>query len=227
MAFGVISSTLLIGLAGVSPAQASASVHLAEVFTTGAPGASHAILRNIDWRLFVRLAIPGVVGGVLGAHVLSSIDASATRPVVMLYLAAIGLVMLYRAWRFPPKKFEDPRLVAPIATAGGFLDAAGGRGVGSVVTSNLLIQGSEPRKTIGTVNASEFVLTLSVSVTFIATIGFDAFTRATVGLLLGGVVAAPFEPLMASAISPRWLLLLVGAVILITSTYAIAQVLSV
>ncbi|MEE4212767.1 MAG: sulfite exporter TauE/SafE family protein, partial [Parvularcula sp.] len=210
MAFGVISTTLLVGLAGVPPASASASVHLAEVFTTGASGASHAFLRNVDWKLFARLALPGVLGGVIGAFVISGIDAGAARPFIMLYLAGIGIVLLYRAWRYPPQKFEDPRLVAPIAAAGGFLDAAGGGGWGPVVTSNLLIQGANPRKTIGTVNTTEFVLTLSVSITFLSTIGFEAFTKATLGLLIGGVIAAPLGAFVARMIKPRALLLFVG-----------------
>lgn len=108
MAFGVISSTLLVSVLGVPPAQASAGVHLAEVFTTGASGLSHAWHRNIDWSLFARLVVPGVIGGVLGAYVLSNIDAGLARPLVMAYLAIIGAMLLYRAWRFPPHKFDDP-----------------------------------------------------------------------------------------------------------------------
>ncbi|MGQ2940386.1 MAG: sulfite exporter TauE/SafE family protein [Blastomonas fulva] len=221
MAFGVISSTLLVSVLGVPPAQASAGVHLAEVFTTGASGLSHAWHRNIDWSLFARLVVPGVVGGVLGAYVLSNIDAGVARPLVMAYLAIIGAMLLYRAWRFPPHKFDDPRVVAPLGLAGGFLDAAGGGGWGPVVTSNLLIQGSEPRKTIGTVSASEFFLTVSISLTFILTLGFEAFTKATIGLLIGGVLAAPFGAILAKNVRPRILLFMVGAVLTLTSAFSI------
>lgn len=226
MAFGVISSTLLVSVLGVPPAQASAGVHLAEVFTTGASGLSHAWHRNIDWALFGKLVIPGVLGGITGAYILSNIDASVARPMVMVYLTAVGLMLLYRAWRFPTPRFQDARIVAPLGVAGGFLDAAGGGGWGPVVTSNLLIQGSEPRKTIGTVSASEFFLTVSISLTFILTLGFEAFTNATIGLLIGGVLAAPFGALLAKNVKPRLLLLMVGVVLTVTSIYSIYKALS-
>ncbi len=226
MAFGVISSTLLVSVLGVPPAQASAGVHLAEVFTTGASGLSHAWHRNIDWKLFRKLVLPGVIGGVLGAYVLSTMDAGVARPLVMGYLAIIGVMLLYRAWRFPSPKFEDPRVVAPLGLAGGFLDAAGGGGWGPVVTSNLLIQGSEPRKTIGTVSASEFFLTISISLTFILTLGFEAFTKATIGLLIGGVLAAPFGAILAKRVKPRALLVMVGSVLTLTSAFSIYKALA-
>lgn len=226
MAFGVISSTLLVSVLGVPPAQASAGVHLAEVFTTGASGLSHAWHRNIDWKLFGKLVIPGIIGGVTGAYVLSNIDAGVARPLVMAYLAAIGVMLLYRAWRFLPHQFEDARIVAPLGAAGGFLDAAGGGGWGPVVTSNLLIQGSEPRKTIGTVSASEFFLTVSISLTFILTLGFEAFTKATIGLLIGGVLAAPLGAILAKNVRPRILLLMVGFVLTATSIFSIYKALS-
>jgi uncharacterized membrane protein YfcA len=221
MAFGVISSTLLVSVLGVAPAQASAGVHLAEIFTTGASGASHAFFRNIDWKLFLRIVVPGVIGGVSGVYVLTSIHAEDARPFVMAYLASIGLLLLYRAWRFPTPRFGDPRVVAPLGLVGGFLDASGGGGWGPVVTSNLLLQGTEPRKTIGTVSASEFVLTLSISAAFIVQLGFAAFTVATLGLLVGGVIAAPLGAFVAHRISPRPLLMVVGVVLTLTSGFSI------
>ena len=223
MAFGVISQTLLMTI-GVPPAAASASVHLVEVFTTGASGASHVWHRNVDWGLFKRLVPFGVAGGVLGAYVLSSVDASAARPFVMAYLTLIGLFLLYRAIRMDEPKFEDPKTTRPLALAGGFLDAAGGGGWGPVVTSNLLIQGGDPRKTVGTVNSAEFLLALSVSIAFLATIGLEAFTIATVGLILGGVTAAPIGAVLAKRVRPRLLLLAVAAVLVVTSLYSIVRV---
>src|SRR5690606_8446978 len=151
MAFGVISQTLLVGVLGVPPAAASASVHLVEVFTTGASGASHIYHRNVDWGLFRRLVPFGIAGGVVGAYVLSSIDASVARPFVMAYLAVIGAFLLFKAITLGKPRFEDPQTTRPLAAVGGFLDAAGGGGWGPVVTSNLLVQGADPRKTIGTV----------------------------------------------------------------------------
>ena len=219
MAFGAVSSTLLVGVLGVPPAQASASVHFAEVFTTGASGVSHAFFRNIDWALFRRLALPGILGGVTGAYVITNIDAELARPLVMAYLLLIGLSLLIRTFRYPNPRFENPRVVAPLGLAGGFLDAAGGGGWGPVVTSNLLLQGADPRKTIGTVNTAEFFLTSAISITFILQLGFAAFTLATLGLLLGGVIAAPFGAALARHVKPRLLLGLVGSILVLTSAF--------
>lgn len=222
MAFGVINSTLLVGMLGVPPAVASASVHVVETFTTAASGASHAAHRNIDWKLFRRLVIPGVIGGALGAYVLANIHADAARPYVMGYLALIAIYLLYRAWRgeVHPKK---PRVVGPLGLVGGFLDAAGGGGWGPVVTSNLLAQGSEPRYTIGTVNTVEFFVTATISATFIMTLGIAAFTTAALGLLIGGILAAPFGAVLAKRVPARPLMALVGTLLLITSGWAIWQ----
>ncbi|TCJ39549.1 sulfite exporter TauE/SafE family protein [Parafrankia sp. BMG5.11] len=223
MAFGVISQTLLVTI-GVPPAAASASVHLVEVFTTGASGASHIWHRNVDWGLFKRLVPFGVAGGVLGAYLLSNVDASAARPFVMAYLAAIGFYLLYRAFRMNLEPvFADPKTTRPLALVGGFLDAAGGGGWGPVVTSNLLIQGGEPRRIIGTVNSAEFLLALTVSITFLLTIGLEAFTIAAVGLILGGVAAAPFGAIFAKRIRPQLLLFAVSIVLIATSVYSIAK----
>lgn len=221
MAFGVITQTLLVSVVGVAPAVASASVHVVELFTTGTSGISHIAHRNVDWGLFLRLVPAGIVGGVSGAYLLSSIDASVARPYVMIYLTGIGIYLLIRAIRMRKPRFADPKFTAPLALAGGFLDAAGGGGWGPVVTSNLLVQGGEPAKTIGTVNTSEFLLTASISIAFISTIGLSAFTTATVGLIIGGVVAAPFGALFAKRIKPRTLLFAVSVVLIATSAFSI------
>lgn len=224
MAFGVISTTLLISL-GVPPAAASAAVHAVETFTTGVSGTSHTLHRNIDWKLFARLAIPGMIGGVLGAYVLSNIDAGIARPFVLAYLTSIGLYLVWRGFHYPPTH-KAPRVVEPLGLAGGFLDAAGGGGWGPVVTGNLLVQGAEPRKTIGTVSASEFVLTTTISATFIATLGWAAFTATTVGLLIGGVLAAPLGALVVKKVAAKKLLVLVGCLLTVTSLYGIYKALS-
>ncbi|MEE4453854.1 sulfite exporter TauE/SafE family protein [Novosphingobium resinovorum] len=221
MAFGVITQTLLVSVVGVPPAVASASVHLVELFTTGTSGISHILHRNVQWGLFLRLVPAGIVGGVSGAYLLSSIDASVARPYVMVYLTGIGIYLMIRAIRMRKPSFADPKYTAPLALAGGFLDAAGGGGWGPVVTSNLLIQGGEPAKTIGTVNTAEFLLTASISIAFISTIGLSAFTTATVGLIIGGVVAAPFGALFAKRIKPRVLLAAVSVVLIATSVFSI------
>lgn len=223
MAFGVISQTMLVSLLGVPPATASASTHLVEIFTTGTSGASHIWHRNVDWGLFRRLVPFGILGGITGAYLLSNIDASAARPFVMLYLTGVGFYLLFRAIRMSKPRFEDPRMTRPLALVGGFLDAAGGGGWGPVVTSNLLIQGGEPAKVIGTVNSAEFLLALTVSISFIATLGFAAFSAATIGLIIGGVVAAPFGAYLAKRIAPRALLFAVSVVLIATSLFSIAK----
>ena len=219
MAFGVISSTLLLSL-GVPPAMASAGVHTVESFTTGVSGASHILHRNVDWRLFGRLVIPGMIGGILGAYVLTQIDASTARPFILTYLTLIGVYLLWRGLKFPPVA-KRPTIIEPLGLAGGFLDAAGGGGWGPIVTSNLLVQGGEPRTEIGTVSASEFLLTVTISATFIFTLGWEMFTVATIGLLIGGVAAAPLGAFVAKRAPARTLLILVGTLLVITSAYGI------
>jgi len=220
MAFGVITSTLMVGLLGVPPALASQRVHIVECFTTATSGISHLLHRNIDQRLFFRLLIPGMIGGVAGAYLLTSVDGTVIKPFVLVYLAGVGLWLLVRGILYPPK-LRDAKLVAPLGLVGGFLDAAGGGGWGPVVTSNLLVQGAEPRKVVGTVNAVEFFLTLTISATFIYQIGIADLAGATLGLLIGGVAAAPFGAIAVRYLSPKVILIFVGIALTLTSAYGI------
>lgn len=221
MAYGVISSSLLLAI-GVPPMAASASVHAAETCTTAVSAISHVLHRNVDWKLFGRLVIPGIVGGVLGAYVLSNIDGDAIKPWIQTYLVGIGLWLLWRGLKYPPKP-RDPRFVSPLGLVGGFLDATGGGGWGPVVTSNLLIQGSSPRHTIGTVNTVEFFLTTSISITFLLHLGWETFTTATVGLLIGGVLAAPLGAWIARHVPAKPLMVGVGIILTLTAGYGIAR----
>lgn len=225
MAFGVINSTLLMSAMGVPPAAASASVHAVETFTTAASGISHTLHRNVDWKLFLRLMIPGVIGGAIGAYLLSNIDASVARPFVMAYLGAIGFYLLWRAWQ-GEHEHRPPRYVEPLGLAGGFLDAAGGGGWGPVVTSNLLVQGASPRKTVGTVNTAEFFLTATISATFLWTLGWEAFTWQTIGILIGGLAAAPFGAVLVKRLSARKLMAFVGGLLVITCGFSIYSALA-
>ena len=220
MAFGVISNTLLVGFLGVPPALASQRVHIVECFTTATSGLSHLYHRNIDKRLFLRLLIPGVIGGILGAYVLANVDAGLIKPFVLAYLTGIGVYLLVRGVLYPPKP-RDAKYVAPLGLVGGFLDAAGGGGWGPVVTSNLLIQGADPRKVVGTVNAVEFFLTVTVSAAFIYHLGVADLAGATLGLLIGGLLAAPFGAFAAKHFPAKWMLILVGAVLTLTSAYGV------
>jgi len=220
MAYGVISSSVLLFL-GVPPAQASATIHAAECFTTGASGASHLAHRNVDWKLFWRLAPAGVIGGVIGAYLLTGFDQTFIKAVVIAYLGVLGIVMLRRALQ-PPRE-EPPHLkhVVPLGVVGGFLDASGGGGWGPVVTSTLLGRGHAPRYVIGSVNSAEFVVTVAISITFLITLltgrfqlegGLASGGAALGGLILGGVAAAPLAGYVTK-IAPARLLLGAAAVL--------------
>ena len=224
MAFGVISTTLLLTI-GVPPAVASGQVHIIKIFTGGMAGLSHALHRNVDWGLFVRLTLSGVVGGVLGAYVLTQIDAAVAKPFVLAYLTLIGLFLLWRAWGHIHIE-RRAKVVEPLGVVGGFLDAGGGGGWGPVVTSNLLIQGHNPRMTIGTVNTAEFIVAIAISATFLVSLGWEDFSEAVIGLLIGGVLAAPFGACIAKRVNADTLLTFVGAVLTATSIYALYRALA-
>lgn len=222
MAFGVICNTLLVGLLGVPPAQASARVHVVKCFTGAISGLSHVLHGNVDWPLFWKLTPPAIAGGVLGAYGLTSIDAAVAKPFVLLFLSAIGLFLLWRGITYVTVK-RKVRHVRPLGFIGGFLDAGGGGGWGPVVTSNLLIQGAEPRKVVGTVNTAEFLLTVAISAAFITRLGVADLAGATLGLLIGGVLAAPFGAWAAKHFPPRVMLILVGVTLTLTSAYGLYQ----
>jgi uncharacterized membrane protein YfcA len=220
MAFGVISNTLLVGVLAMPPALASQRVHIVECFTTATSGISHLLHGNVDKQLFLRLLLPGMAGGVLGAYLLSSLDAGAVKPYVLTYLAGIGLYLLWRGLFYPPR-ITEANLIAPLGLIGGFLDAAGGGGWGPVVTSNLLIQGADPRKVVGTVNTVEFFLTITVSAVFVFHLGVADLAGATLGLLIGGLMAAPLGAWAAKHFPARQMLIMVGIVLTATSVYGV------
>lgn len=221
MAFGIFSNSLLV-MFGMPPIAATAAIHTAESFTSGASGLSHIMQRNVDWSLFARLVVPGIIGGIIGVWVLTMIDAEILRPVVFVYLAAIGA---YLIWRGPrrPQAYRRMRMVGPLGLVGGFLDASGGGGWGPIVTGNLLAQGMTPRMAIGTVNASEFFVTVTVLAALVGALGLGSFTIAASGLLVGGVVAAPIGAYLARRISPKPLMMMVGAVLIATSFYGLVS----
>ena len=214
MAYGLTGTSVLISL-GTPPAVASASIHAAEVFTTGASGLSHWRLGNVDGRLLARLAVPGAVGGLAGALTAAWMPAEVIRPAVSLYLLGMGGLILWRALR-PYVQSEPPRHVAPLGLAGGFLDAAGGGGWGPLVTSTLIGQGRVPRIAIGSTNAAEFFVTITITLAFFAAIGVDLWL-VILGLVTGGVVAAPFAALATRKLPDRPLMLIVGVVVMLLS----------
>jgi uncharacterized membrane protein YfcA len=214
MAYGLSATTVLLSL-GTTPAMASASVHTAEVFTTAASGMAHWRLGNVDRKLVVRLAIPGMIGGAIGAYLLANLPGEAMRPAVAVYLLGMGILIVWRAVRRPFRS-EAPRHVIPLGLFGGFVDAVGGGGWGPLVATTLVGRGAVPRMAIGSVNLAEFFVTVTVSGTFLATVGLDLIPIIA-GLVLGGVVAAPFAALATRHIPDRPLMLLVGAVIVLLS----------
>ncbi|KAB7767113.1 hypothetical protein CEK69_14900 [Xanthomonas sp. LMG 12462] len=218
MAFGLVSSSVLLSL-GLPPAVVSASVHSAEVFTTGASGLSHLALGNVDKRLFLRLALPGMVGGVAGAYVLTRLPGELIRPFVYLYLLALAVLILLRAaGRALPRR--EVRRVPLLGFVAGLLDASGGGGWGPVATSTLLAHGGQARTTIGTVNAAEFLVTLSISLTFLLTMGVQHLDI-VLGLLVGGMLAAPLAALLVKRVRERWVLVAVGLLVLGISLYQV------
>lgn len=226
MAYGVTSSTLLLAL-GAAPAVASASVHLAEVGTTLASGISHWRFGNVDWRVVGTMAVPGAVGAFVGATLLSSLSTEAAEPWMAGLLIALGLYILIRfagnarATRYhaPPKT----RFLAPLGLVAGFVDATGGGGWGPVGTSSLLSSGRlEPRKTIGSVSTSEFLVTVAASVGFLVGLGHSQIPFQVVGaLLVGGIVAAPIGAWLVRHVPGRLLGVGVGGLIVLTNTQTV------
>lgn len=219
MAYGVSSNTFLLSL-GIPPAAASASVHMAEVVTTGISGYSHWRLGNVDWKLVRRLLIPGVVGGIAGAYILTSIDGNIIKPWIAAYLLFMGGLIIYKAYTITPRKKPDeyhgPK-VSLLGVLGGFCDAIGGGGWGPVVTSTLVARGKFPRTTIGSVNFSEFFVTFAQSVVFVFTLNFSEYWQIILGLLVGGGIAAPLAARMAKELPVKTLMIMVGVLIIILS----------
>jgi uncharacterized membrane protein YfcA len=212
MAYGVTATSVLLST-GIPPATASACVHAAETFTTGASGLAHWKLGNVDRQLLWRLALPGAVGGAIGAYLLSEFDGDTLKPYISAYLLVLGIVIIWKALAKRPLEAPKPRSVAPLGFFGGLLDAIGGGGWGPIVTSSLLGQGTTPRYAIGSVNLAEFFVTLTISTTFFLTVGLSLWPIIA-GLIIGGVIAAPFAALAAKHIPAKALMLLVGAVVI-------------
>lgn len=220
MAYGLVSNSILLAI-GLPPAVASATVHTAEVVTTGASGASHAWFGNVRWKLFWRLAIPGAIGGVLGATVLARIPGEVIRPYVNAYLLILGVMVLLRAMgrRLTKHQVHHPGVLGFVA---GLLDAIGGGGWGPLATSTLIARGGAVRGTIGSVNAAEFVVTLCVSATLIAHIGIGHWTI-VLGLLSGGVIAAPFAAWLVKHLPEKLVMVAVGVLITGISVFQLVR----
>ena len=217
MAYGVTSTTFLLAT-GVSPAVASASVHIAEVFTTGVSGIAHVKLGNVNKNLFLRLLIPGITGAVVGAVVLSSIDGKILKPYISIYLLIMGIYIISKVFRKIQAAKHEPRHVAKLALFGGFVDAVGGGGWGPVVTTTLVGTGYNPRATIGTVNFAEFFLTFASAIAFSILVGEGPWPIVA-GLVFGGLFAAPFAAFLCKKLHARTLMVMVGILISVVSLY--------
>ena len=222
MGYGLTSSTLLI-FAGLSPAAASASVHLAEVGTTALSGVAHHRFGNVDWHAVRRIAIPGGIGAFLGATLLSSLSTESAKPLASTLLFTLGIYVLLRfllgKQRVSRKGQPGLRFLAPLGLIGGFVDATGGGGWGPVTTPTLLADGRlAPNRVVGTVSASEFIVAISASAGFFTALGGEVLRMEFVAALLaGGFIAAPIAAYMVRHLNPRLLGVIVGGFICFTN----------
>jgi len=222
MAYGLTGTSVMLSLGTPAPV-ASASIHAAEVFTSGMSGFWHWRLGNVRWRLVWRLAVPGMVGGAIGAYILVSTPTDFIRPAVNAYLLAMGLWILLKAIvRRPRPETEGPRWIGPLGFAGGFLDAIGGGGWGPMVATTMIGHGAQPRFAIGSVNTAEFFVTAMISVTFLGTIGLELWPMIT-GLIIGGALASPLAAVATRHVPDRPMMMLVGALITLLSLRGLVQ----
>lgn len=221
MAYGVSASTFLMSF-GVSPAAASASIHASEIFTSGVSGLSHLKFQNVNKRLFKTLLIPGVLGAILGAYVLSSFEEYnfIIRPIVATYTLTLGVIIIIKARNIQPKRRKTKNVPA-LAGFGGFMDSIGGGGWGPIVATTLIARGRNPRYTIGSVNLAEFFISFASSVTFFLSIGLGYF-QIIAGLILGGILAAPIAAHLVRKLPVKKMLVVVGVVVIIVSIRLIA-----
>ena len=225
MAYGVTASTFLLTL-GVPPSAVSASVHSSEIFTSGASGYMHLKFGNVNSKLFARILFPGVLGAILGAYLLSSLEQYIyiIKPLVAVYTLILGILIIQKALK---KRIEKKpiRKIGWLALAGGTLDSIGGGGWGPIVTSTLIARGRHPKYTIGSVNLAEFFVSLASSITFISIIGFSHW-QVVLGLILGGMAAAPIAASLSRKLPIKTMMIMVGTIVIIVSLRIIYMVLS-
>jgi uncharacterized membrane protein YfcA len=224
MAYGITSTSFLIGI-GATPAAASGAVHVADIFTTAFSGISHIKFGNVHKDLFKKLVIPGVIGGIVGAYILTSIDGKLIKPYITVYLLLMGLFILRKAFVLIKHNNKKIKHVRKLALTGGFLDAIGGGGWGPIVTSSLIGQGNSPRHTIGSVNTAEFFVSFATGITFIL-LGSAGHWILVAGLIIGGLFSAPFAAYLTSKLSTKKLLIAVGFLITAISIYNLYKVIA-
>ncbi|MBI1838407.1 MAG: TSUP family transporter [Flavobacteriia bacterium] len=216
MAYGVSATTFLLSF-GISPAVASMSVHTSEIFTSGVSGFMHLRFGNVNNKLFKTILIPGVIGSVLGAYILSEFENYNVfiKPIVGVYTLILGVIIIRKVIKKSSKR-QKVTHVGWLATVGGFLDSIGGGGWGPVVSSTLIASGKNPRMIIGSVNLAEFFVSLASSFTFFTLIGTSHW-QTFVGLILGGVCAAPIAAYLSRKLNVKAMMLMVGIIIIIVS----------
>jgi uncharacterized protein len=223
MGYGATSTSFLLAY-GVSPAISSAGVHVAEMFTTGASAISHHRFGNINKKLVKNLLIPGVIGSVIGAYLLSDvIDGDKIKPFIAVYMMALAVIIIIKALRKNIIKKKTKKL-GYLATFGGFMDAVGGGGWGPIVTSTLLGRGRNPRYTIGSVNAAEFAVSFASGITFMLFGGVQGWPI-IIGLILGGIIAAPIAAYLVNKLPRKPLMVAVGILIIILSLRTLSKLL--
>lgn len=216
MAYGVSASTFLLSF-GISPAASSASVHTAEIFTSGVSGLTHLKFQNVNKKLFKSLLIPGMLGAVAGAYILYSLEEYnyIIRPIVAVYTFILGAAIIRKAI-LKAKKKRKTKNVPALASFGGFMDSIGGGGWGPIVTTTLIARGRHPRYTVGSVNLAEFFVSLASSLTFFATIGISHL-QIIIGLVLGGIIAAPIAAHLTRKLPMKRMMIFVGIVVILVS----------
>lgn len=224
MAYGLTSNSMLLAI-GIPPSLASAWVHFAQVFTSLASGLSHLKVGNINWPLAKRLIIPGVIGSVLGAYFLSSVDGNMIKPFIAVYLFVMGLVVIRKAFKMKSLTVNKSSKSLPaLAATGGFADAIGGGGWGPIVNSTLLGKGHSPRYAIGTGNFVEIFVSLASASTFLFILK-ELSLAPVLGLIIGGVISSPFAALLCKNANPKVLMGVVGCLILLLSLRTLMVVL--
>jgi uncharacterized protein len=217
MAYGVTSAGMLLGI-GMPPALASASVHYAETFTCGASGISHWWAGNVQRGLFLMLAIPGVIGAVIGATLLTHMPQVWIRYFLTPYLLGMGLFLLFRTTRRKDRRTDVPRGTGVLGFVAGVLDAVGGGGWSALTVTTMVARGQEPRLVIGSVHLAKCVVSLAASITFLLSLG-ESKLHVVLGLILGGVIAAPFGAWLVRRLPSRVCTLLAGLTVLALGIY--------
>lgn len=221
MGYGATSSSFLLAY-GISPAISSTGVHVAEMFTTGASAISHHKFGNINKKLLKNLLIPGVIGSITGAYLLADvIDGDVIKPFIAVYMIILAIVIVIKALRKNIIKKKTKKL-GILAIFGGFMDSVGGGGWGPIVTSTLLGRGRNPRYTIGSVNAAEFAVSFASGITFTLFGGIQGW-QVILGLILGGVIAAPLAAYLVNRIQRKPMMIVVGILIIVLSLKTLSK----